>query len=104
MTDNYRYNLNGVKMALSNRCLLLYDKINPQVLELVSKDGKVYDFSVSAYIWGIAFNASDFVKAGLMNSDITSLVRKRLSLIILKCFVCFIQNIIQNVNKTVKNG
>lgn len=88
-------------MALSNRCLLLYDKINPQVLELVSKDGKVYDFSVSAYIWGVEFNASDFVKAGLMNSDVTSLVRKRLSLIILKCFVCFIQNIIQNGNKTV---
>ena len=87
-------------MALSNRCLLLYDKINPQVLELVSKDGTVYDLSVSAF----AFNASDFVKAGLMNSDITSLVRKRLSLIILKCFVFFIQNIIQNVNKTVKNG
>ena len=47
----------------------IYDKINPQVLDLVSKDGKVYAFPSAAYILGIAFNVDDFQKAGLMNAD-----------------------------------
>ena len=47
----------------------LYDKINKDVLDLVSKDGKVYAFPSAAYILGIAFNVDDFQKAGLMNAD-----------------------------------
>ena len=47
----------------------LYDKINKDVLELVSKDGKVYAFPYAAYIFGIAYNVDDFQAAGLMNAD-----------------------------------
>ena len=47
----------------------LYDKINKDVLDLVSKDGKVYAFPSAAYILGIAFNVDDFQAAGLMNAD-----------------------------------
>lgn len=47
----------------------LYDKINKDVLNLISKDGKVYAFPYAAYILGIAFNVDDFQKAGLMNAD-----------------------------------
>ena len=47
----------------------IYDKINKDVLDLVSKDGKVYAFPSAAYILGIAFNVDDFQAAGLMNAD-----------------------------------
>ena len=47
----------------------LYDKINKDVLKIVSKDGKVYAFPSSAYILGMVFNVDDFKTAGLMNAD-----------------------------------
>lgn len=47
----------------------IYDKINKDVLDLISKDGKTYAFPYAAYILGIAFNVDDFQKAGLMNAD-----------------------------------
>ncbi len=47
----------------------LYDKINKDVLKIVSKDGRVYAFPHAAYIFGIAYNVDDFQAAGLMNAD-----------------------------------
>ena len=47
----------------------LYDKINKDVLKIVSEDGKVYAFPSSAYILGMVFNVDDFKTAGLMNAD-----------------------------------
>lgn len=47
----------------------VYDSINKDILELVSKDGKVYAYPCSAYTLGLAVNVSDFEKAGLMNED-----------------------------------
>ena len=47
----------------------IYDKINKDVLKLISKDGKTYAFPYAAYILGVMLNVDDFQKAGLMNSD-----------------------------------
>lgn len=47
----------------------LYDKFNPQVLDLVSKDGKVYAFPYSTYALGLAFNVDMMEAAGLMEAD-----------------------------------
>ena len=47
----------------------LYDKFNPQVLDLVSKDGKVYAFPYDVYALGLAFNVDMMEAAGLMEAD-----------------------------------
>ena len=47
----------------------LYDKFNSQVLDLVSKDGKVYAFPYSTYALGLAFNVDMMEAAGLMEAD-----------------------------------
>lgn len=47
----------------------LYDKMNKDVLDVVSKDGKVYAYPFAAYVLGIAYNVDLFQKAGLMNDD-----------------------------------
>ncbi len=47
----------------------LYDKFNKQVLDIVSKDGKVYAFPFEAYILGMACNVDMFEAAGLMEAD-----------------------------------
>ena len=47
----------------------LYDQFNPQVLDLVSKDGKVYAFPYSCYALGLAFNVDMMGAAGLMEAD-----------------------------------
>ena len=47
----------------------LYDKFNPQVLDLVSKDGKVYAFPYATYALGLAFNVDMMEAAGLMEAD-----------------------------------
>mgnify|MGYP004709363835 FL=1 len=47
----------------------LYDKMNKDVLDVVSKDGKVYAYPFSAYVLGLAYNVDLFQKAGLMNDD-----------------------------------
>lgn len=47
----------------------LYDKLNEQVLDVVSKDGRVYAFPYSAYGLGMAYNVEMFEAAGLMEAD-----------------------------------
>lgn len=47
----------------------LYDKLNKDILDLVSEDGKVYAFPYAAYALGLAYNVDLFEKAGLMEAD-----------------------------------
>ena len=47
----------------------IYDKMNKAVLDVVSKDGKVYAFPSMAYALGLAYNTEMFEKAGLMEAD-----------------------------------
>ena len=42
---------------------------NQQVLDLVSKDGKIYAFPSSCYVLGLAYNVEMFEAAGLMEAD-----------------------------------
>lgn len=44
-------------------------KFNEQILDLVSKDGRIYAFPYAAYILGLAFNTEMLEAAGLMNED-----------------------------------
>lgn len=54
-----------------------YDgKFNEQILDLVSKDGKVYAFPTGAYVLGLAYNTDMFKKAGLMHEDGTPMQPK----------------------------
>lgn len=47
-----------------------YDgKFNETILDLASKDGKVYSFPVSAYALGLGYNVELFEKAGLTEAD-----------------------------------
>ena len=47
-----------------------YDgKFNPQLLELVSKDGGVYSFPYDAYVLGMMYNTELFEAAGLVEED-----------------------------------
>lgn len=47
----------------------LYDNLNKDVLDVVSKDGKVYAFPYAAYVLGLAYNVDMLEKAGLMETD-----------------------------------
>lgn len=47
----------------------LYDKFNKQILDIVSKDGRVYAFPFAAYVLGMAYNVEMFEAAGLMEAD-----------------------------------
>ena len=49
----------------------LYDKMNKDVMDVVSKDGKVYAYPFASYVLGLAYNVDLFKKAGLMNADDT---------------------------------
>ena len=44
-------------------------QFNKQILDIVSKDGKVYAYPYSAYALGMAYNVELFKKAGLMEAD-----------------------------------
>ena len=44
-------------------------QFNKQILDIVSKDGKVYAYPYSAYALGMAYNVDLFKKAGLMEAD-----------------------------------
>ena len=46
-----------------------YDKINPAVMEVISRDGKLYAIPASCYALGLVFNAKLFKQAGLVNAD-----------------------------------
>lgn len=43
--------------------------LNEDVLEVVSKDGKIFSFPISAYVMGLAYNTEMFEAAGLMEAD-----------------------------------
>ena len=45
------------------------ENMNPDLLDLVSKDGKVYAIPTYAYILGLAYNTEMMEAAGLMESD-----------------------------------
>ncbi len=45
------------------------DKINEDVLDVLSSDGKTYAFPFGAYVLGMAYNTELFEKAGLMEAD-----------------------------------
>ena len=47
----------------------IYDKINKDVLDIISKDGKIYAYPNNAYALGLACNIEMFEKAGLMEAD-----------------------------------
>ena len=47
----------------------IYDKINKNILDIISKDGKVYAYPYNAYALGLAYNVDLFEKAGLMEAD-----------------------------------
>lgn len=44
-------------------------KFNPAVLDIVTKDGKIYGFPYDAALQGLAINTELFEKAGLMEAD-----------------------------------
>lgn len=47
-----------------------YDgKFNERVIDVLTRDGKVYGFPFSAYVFGLACNVDLFEKAGLMEAD-----------------------------------
>lgn len=54
----------------------IYDKLNENVLKVISKDDKVYAFPLNAYYLGLVYNVSDFRKAGLLNADGTPMQPK----------------------------
>ena len=45
------------------------DAINPAILDILTKDGKVYALPTEAYAMGIAINMNLFRQAGLVNAD-----------------------------------
>ncbi len=54
-----------------------YDgKFNEKILDIVSKDGRVYAFPHSAYVMGLGYNTEMFEAAGLMGEDGTPMQPK----------------------------
>ena len=47
----------------------LYDKINPNLLELATKDGRVYAVPADAYVLGMPINIKLWKEAGLVEED-----------------------------------
>ena len=47
----------------------LYDNLNPQLLDLISRDGKALMLPTEAYSIGLMYNVDLFEKAGLMEAD-----------------------------------
>lgn len=47
----------------------LYENLNPQLLEMISKDGRVMMMPTEAYSIGLLYNVDLFEKAGLMEED-----------------------------------
>lgn len=45
------------------------EKLNPQIRELMTRDGKVYGMPFNAYVLGLSYNVEMFEAAGLMNDD-----------------------------------
>lgn len=45
------------------------DKLNPMILDLISRDGRVYAIPYKAYALGLAFNAELMSAAGLLEAD-----------------------------------
>jgi len=45
------------------------DKFNPKIMDLISRDNKVFAFPYSAYVLGLAYNTELFRQAGLMEAD-----------------------------------
>lgn len=64
MKNGYSHDITDI---LKNKGLL--DRFNPQVLDIVSDDGKINSFPYFAYTLGIVYNTDLFEKAGLMNED-----------------------------------
>ncbi len=46
-----------------------YENINPQVADILGKDGKIYAIPTNGYVLGLMFNAKLFKEAGLVNAD-----------------------------------
>ena len=47
----------------------LYDKINTDVMDIISKDGRVYAYPSAVYALGLGFNVDLMKEAGLMEDD-----------------------------------
>lgn len=47
----------------------LSDKFNKDIINLLTKDGKIYAFPYAAYAFGMAYNVDIFEQAGLMEAD-----------------------------------
>lgn len=54
----------------------MYDSMNPELLELVSSDGKAYGVPTDAYAQGLTINKKLFKDAGLVNPDGSIMVPK----------------------------
>ena len=47
----------------------MLDKLNPQLRELLTKDGRLYALPMNAYVHGLAYNTDLFEKAGYLAGD-----------------------------------
>jgi len=45
------------------------DKFNPKIMELISRNGKIYGFPFASYILGLVYNTELFEAAGLVEED-----------------------------------
>ena len=54
----------------------VYDKINPDILDVISKDGRVYMYPTTAYVLGLGCNMDLMKAAGLVEADGTPMQPK----------------------------
>lgn len=54
----------------------VYDKINPNILDIISKDGRVYMYPTTAYVLGMGCNIDLMKEAGLVMADGTPMQPK----------------------------